>query len=37
MFFQIASVSRHEPVRWKYHAIGNYYLNNVKPPRHAWI
>ncbi len=27
----------HDPVRWKYYAIGNYYLNNVDPPRHAWI
>ncbi|MGD0473908.1 MAG: SfnB family sulfur acquisition oxidoreductase [Candidatus Velthaea sp.] len=27
----------HDPVRWKYHAVGNYYLNGVKPPRHAWI
>ena len=27
----------HDPVRWKYHAVGNYYLNDVKPPRHAWI
>jgi len=27
----------HDPVRWKYHAVGNYYLNNIKPPRHAWI
>ena len=27
----------HDPVRWKFQAIGNYYLNNVKPPRHAWI
>jgi alkylation response protein AidB-like acyl-CoA dehydrogenase len=27
----------HDPVRWKYHAVGNYYLNQVKPPRHAWI
>lgn len=27
----------HDPVRWKYHAVGNYYLNNVKPPRNAWI
>jgi SfnB family sulfur acquisition oxidoreductase len=27
----------HDPVRWKYHAIGNYYLNNVAPPRHAWL
>lgn len=27
----------HDPVRWKYHAVGNYYLNKVKPTRHAWI
>lgn len=27
----------HDPVRWKYHAIGNYHLNGVAPPRHAWI
>jgi SfnB family sulfur acquisition oxidoreductase len=27
----------HDPVRWKFHAIGNYYLNNLKPPRHAWL
>ena len=27
----------HDPVRWKLQAIGNYYLNNIKPPRHAWI
>lgn len=27
----------HDPVRWKYHAVGNYSLNNVKPPRHPWI
>ena len=26
----------HDPVRWKYHAIGNYYLNGVKPARHSW-
>jgi len=25
----------HDPVRWKYHAIGNYYLNHKKPPRHG--
>ncbi|MCA1327029.1 SfnB family sulfur acquisition oxidoreductase [Herbaspirillum sp. alder98] len=25
----------HDPVRWKYHAIGNYYLNDQKPPRHG--
>jgi SfnB family sulfur acquisition oxidoreductase len=27
----------HDPVRWKYYNIGNYYLNDVKPKRHAWI
>jgi SfnB family sulfur acquisition oxidoreductase len=27
----------HDPVRWKYHAIGNYYLNGKNPPRHNWI
>ncbi|WP_336147275.1 SfnB family sulfur acquisition oxidoreductase [Acinetobacter soli] len=27
----------HDPVRWKIHAIGNYYLNGVFPARHAWI
>jgi SfnB family sulfur acquisition oxidoreductase len=27
----------HDPVRWKYHAIGNYHLNGMAPPRHAWI
>lgn len=26
----------HDPVRWKYFHIGNYALNGVKPPRHAW-
>ena len=26
----------HDPVRWKYHLIGNYVLNQVAPPRHAW-
>lgn len=26
----------HDPVRWKYNIIGNYYLNGVEPPRHAW-
>ncbi|MCX5465618.1 SfnB family sulfur acquisition oxidoreductase [Alcaligenes parafaecalis] len=25
----------HDPVRWKYHAIGNYTLNGVRPPRHG--
>ena len=27
----------HDPVRWKYYAVGNYYLNDVNPARHAWI
>lgn len=27
----------HDPSRWKFYAIGNYYLNNTKPPRHGWI
>jgi SfnB family sulfur acquisition oxidoreductase len=27
----------HDPVRWKYNAIGQYYLNGVKPPLHSWI
>ena len=26
----------HDPVRWKIHAVGNFYLNGVHPPRHAW-
>jgi SfnB family sulfur acquisition oxidoreductase len=26
----------HDPVRWKYHLVGNYVLNEVEPPRHAW-
>lgn len=25
----------HDPVRWKYHAVGNFYLNDVPPPRHG--
>jgi SfnB family sulfur acquisition oxidoreductase len=25
----------HDPVRWKYINIGNYFLNNVNPPRHG--
>ena len=25
----------HDPVRWKYHSIGNYWLNGVYPPRHG--
>ncbi|WP_288441221.1 SfnB family sulfur acquisition oxidoreductase [uncultured Pseudomonas sp.] len=27
----------HDPVRWKYHAIGNYYLNHANPPRRGTI
>jgi SfnB family sulfur acquisition oxidoreductase len=27
----------HDPVRWKYHAIGNYWLNGVAPPRRGTI
>ncbi len=27
----------HDPVRWKYHAIGDFYLNGTLPARHAWI
>lgn len=26
----------HDPVRWKCFHIGNYVLNGVNPPRHAW-
>ena len=26
----------HDPVRWKYHVLGNWLLNGVKPPRHDW-
>jgi SfnB family sulfur acquisition oxidoreductase len=26
----------HDPVRWKYFHVGNYYLNDVHPPRHPW-
>jgi SfnB family sulfur acquisition oxidoreductase len=25
----------HDPVRWKYMAVGNYYLNGIYPPRHG--
>jgi len=25
----------HDPVRWKYHAVGNYVLNGTRPPRHG--
>jgi alkylation response protein AidB-like acyl-CoA dehydrogenase len=27
----------HDPVRWKYFAVGNYHLNGTRPNRHAWI
>mgnify|MGYP002133522343 CR=1 FL=1 len=27
----------HDPVRWKLHALGDYYLNGALPARHAWI
>ncbi len=27
----------HDPVRWKYRAVGNYWLNGVYPPRHGAI
>ena len=27
----------HDPVRWKYHAIGNYYLNGELPPRKGYL
>jgi SfnB family sulfur acquisition oxidoreductase len=27
----------HDPVRWKYHAVGNYHLNGTVPARHSWI
>jgi alkylation response protein AidB-like acyl-CoA dehydrogenase len=26
----------HDPVRWKYAILGNYDLNGVNPPLHAW-
>ena len=26
----------HDPVRWKYAILGDYALNDVKPPLHAW-
>ncbi|MGJ3253966.1 MAG: SfnB family sulfur acquisition oxidoreductase [Elainellaceae cyanobacterium] len=27
----------HDPSRWKYYAVGNFYLNGVNPPRHSYI
>ena len=26
----------HDPVRWKYFHVGNYALNGISPPSHAW-
>lgn len=27
----------HDPIRWKFHALGDYYLNHKFPARHSWI
>jgi SfnB family sulfur acquisition oxidoreductase len=27
----------HDPVRWKFYAVGNFYLNGAAPAKHAWI
>jgi SfnB family sulfur acquisition oxidoreductase len=27
----------HDPVRWKYYAVGDYELNGTAPPVHSWI
>ncbi|SDC84924.1 sulfur acquisition oxidoreductase, SfnB family [Pseudomonas guariconensis] len=27
----------HDPVRWKYHAVGAWQLNGTRPARHSWI
>lgn len=27
----------HDPIRWKLHALGDYYLNHTLPAHHAWI
>jgi SfnB family sulfur acquisition oxidoreductase len=27
----------HDPERWKYYAVGNFYLNQTNPPRHPWL
>ncbi|GGC54657.1 SfnB family sulfur acquisition oxidoreductase [Chelatococcus reniformis] len=27
----------HDPVRWKYFHVGDYYLNGIKPARHPWL
>ena len=26
----------HDPVRWKYHLLGNWHLNGARPARHQW-
>jgi SfnB family sulfur acquisition oxidoreductase len=26
----------HDPVRWKFFHVGNFYLNDINPPRHPW-
>ena len=26
----------HDPVRWKYHLLGNWHLNGAQPARHQW-
>ncbi|MDQ0323150.1 SfnB family sulfur acquisition oxidoreductase [Pararhizobium capsulatum DSM 1112] len=26
----------HDPVRWKFFHVGNFYLNDIDPPRHPW-
>lgn len=31
------TLTLYDPVRWKYHAIGNYYLNDVLPPHHLYF
>jgi alkylation response protein AidB-like acyl-CoA dehydrogenase len=33
----IRTHSLHDPLRWKYHAIGNHRLNGINPPRHGAI
>jgi SfnB family sulfur acquisition oxidoreductase len=27
----------HDPLRWKFHILGNYYLNQQLPQQHAWV
>ncbi|HEY9237681.1 MAG TPA: SfnB family sulfur acquisition oxidoreductase [Burkholderiaceae bacterium] len=27
----------HDPVRWKYHALGDHFLNGTLPPHHLWF